>query len=104
MSLRGCCASPRLQAFYGLSESHVFNYVNFLRQSSETVTLDPLLAALDPGDAERYHRDADRDRSYEADILCTTDDDFFQHPANEYLARLGVAVVNDISLIRRLRA
>ena len=29
---------PRLQAFYDLSETLVFEYVGFLRRSSETVT------------------------------------------------------------------
>jgi putative PIN family toxin of toxin-antitoxin system len=36
---------PRLRAFYDLPESLVFDYVNFLRQSAEIVTLDPLVAA-----------------------------------------------------------
>jgi putative PIN family toxin of toxin-antitoxin system len=31
----------RLQTFYDLSENLVFEYVNFLRRSSEIVTLDP---------------------------------------------------------------
>lgn len=35
---------PRLNAFYDLSENMIFDYVNFLRHSSEIVTLDPLVA------------------------------------------------------------
>ena len=36
---------PRLQEFYGLTEALVFDYVKFLRRSSEIVTLDPLVSA-----------------------------------------------------------
>jgi predicted nucleic acid-binding protein len=36
---------PRLQAFYDLPEYLVFDYVNFLRRSSEIVTLNPLVTA-----------------------------------------------------------
>ena len=35
---------PRLQDFFDMSETQVFNYVGFLRQSSEIITLDPLVA------------------------------------------------------------
>lgn len=40
----------------------------------------------------------------EADVLCTKDDDFFQKPASEYLMKLGIAVLDDVSLMHRLRA
>jgi putative PIN family toxin of toxin-antitoxin system len=36
---------PRLREFYGLTEDLVFDYVTFLRQSSEIVTLDPAMSA-----------------------------------------------------------
>jgi hypothetical protein len=39
----------------------------------------------------------------EADILCTNNDDFFEEPATEYLKRLGIAVLDDFGLMRRLR-
>jgi len=39
----------------------------------------------------------------EADILCTRDEDFFEKPAGVYLKGLGIAVVDDIFLIQRLR-
>jgi predicted nuclease of predicted toxin-antitoxin system len=40
----------------------------------------------------------------EADILCTKDDDFFESPAAEYLDKMGISVIDDISLIQRLRS
>jgi predicted nuclease of predicted toxin-antitoxin system len=40
----------------------------------------------------------------EADILCTKDSDFFEDLAREYLSKLGIAVLDDISLIHRLRS
>lgn len=39
----------------------------------------------------------------EADILCTTDEDFFAKPANDYLSKMGIVVLDDISLMHRLR-
>jgi hypothetical protein len=39
----------------------------------------------------------------EADILCTKDRDFFESPAQEFLRKAGIAVLDDISLMRRLR-
>jgi predicted nuclease of predicted toxin-antitoxin system len=40
----------------------------------------------------------------EADILGTKDDDFFEKPASEYLSKMGISVLDDISLMRRLRS
>ena len=40
----------------------------------------------------------------EADILCTKDDDFFEKPAGEYLNKMGITVMDDIALMKRLRS
>ena len=92
---------PRLREFYDLTEELVFEYVNFLRQSSEIVILDPLVLApiRDVNDIIVMQTAI----IGEADILCTKDDDFFEHPASEYLRKLGIAVVDDITLMHRLR-
>src|SRR6266536_2711095 len=45
MNWPGVLRYPRLQAFYNLPENLVFDYVDFLRRSSEIVTLDPLVTA-----------------------------------------------------------
>ena len=93
---------PRLQTFYGLPEDVVFNYVNFLRQSAEIVPLNPLVTApiRDVNDIIVMQTAM----IGEADILCTTDDDFFEKPASEYLSTMGIAVLDDIALMHRLRS
>ena len=40
----------------------------------------------------------------EADILCSKDRDFFEPPAEEFLRKAGIAVLDDISLMHRLRS
>ena len=93
---------PRLQAFYDLTENLVFDYVNFLHQASELVELNPLVASpiRDVNDTIVMQTAI----IGEADILCTKDSDFFEDPAREYLSKLGIAVLDDISLIHRLRS
>ena len=93
---------PRLQEFYGLTEDLVFNYVRFLRRSSEIVTLDPLVSApiRDVNDIIVMQTAI----IGEAEILCTTDEDFFENHASEYLRKMGIDVVDDITLMHRLRS
>ena len=93
---------PRLQAFYGLPENLVFDYIDFLRRSSELVILNPLIIApiRDVNDIIVMQTAI----IGEADILCTKDDDFFEKPASDYLSRMGVAVLDDIGLMHRLRS
>ncbi len=92
---------PRLREFYGLTEDLVFNYVRFLRWSSEIVTLDPLVSApiRDVNDIIVMQTAI----IGEAEILCTTDEDFFENHASEYLRKMGIDVVDDITLMHRLR-
>jgi hypothetical protein len=40
----------------------------------------------------------------EADVLCTRDRDFFEPPAEAFLGKAGIAVMDDIALIKRLRS
>jgi len=93
---------PRLRALYDLSENLVFDYINSLRESSEVVTLNALLTTpiRDVNDIIVMQTAI----IGEADILCTKDEDFFDKPASEYLAKMGIAVLDDISLMRRLPA
>jgi putative PIN family toxin of toxin-antitoxin system len=92
---------PRMQEFFDLPEELVYEYVGFLRQASEMVTLSPLVIApiRDVNDVIVMQTAI----IGEADVLCTNDEDFFAPPADEYLARLGVGVLDDIDLIRLLR-
>jgi hypothetical protein len=69
--------------------------------ASEIVTLDPLVAApiRDVNDIAVMQTAI----IGEADVLCTKDEDFFEQPAGEYLRNMGISVVDDISLMHRLR-
>jgi hypothetical protein len=40
----------------------------------------------------------------EADILCSKDRHFFEPPAEEFPRKAGIAVLDDISPMRRLRS
>ena len=40
----------------------------------------------------------------EADILCTKDRDFSEPPAEGFLRKAGIAVLDDISLMRQVRS
>ena len=88
--------------FYTLSESLVFDYVNLLRSSAEIIALNPLISApiRDLNDVIVMQTAI----IGEADILCTKDEDFFQDPARAYLSKLDIEVLDDISLMLRLRS
>jgi putative PIN family toxin of toxin-antitoxin system len=91
---------PRLQAVYHLSEDLVYGYIAFLRLNSKNVELDPLIPApiRDVNDIIVMQTAI----IGEADILCSSDDDFFERPAREYLEEIGITVVDDVAVIRRL--
>lgn len=92
---------PRLQEYYDLSEKLVYDYIAFLHRASEIVVLSPFVTApiRDINDVVVMQTAI----IGEADILCTKDDDFFEKPASDHLNKMGIAVVDDIALIRRLR-
>jgi putative PIN family toxin of toxin-antitoxin system len=93
---------PRLQSYYGLTESLVFEYISFLRRAAEVVPLNPLLLApiRDVNDLIVLQTAI----IGEAEILCTNDDDFFDIGTVSYLNQLGTEVVTDVTLIHRLRS
>jgi putative PIN family toxin of toxin-antitoxin system len=93
---------PRLLKFYDLSENLIYDYVSLLRLSSEIVPLNPLITApiRDVNDVIVMQTAI----IGEADILCTKDDDFFHSPAAEYLQKMGITVIDDIALMKRLRS
>lgn len=91
-----------MQEFFGLTEDLVYEYVAFLRRSAEIVTLNPLLTApiRDVNDTIVVQTAI----IGEADILCTNDEDFFEKPIAQYLSDHGISVLDDIALMKRLRA
>jgi putative PIN family toxin of toxin-antitoxin system len=92
---------PRLMALHGLSEKRIYDYIGFLREVAELVVLNPLLVApiRDVNDAVVMQTAI----IGEADVLCTRDRDFFEAPAEAFLREAGIAVMDDMSLISRLR-
>jgi predicted nucleic acid-binding protein len=92
---------PRMLAHRGLSEQRIYKYAGFLREAAEIVILDPLLVMpiRDANDTVVMQTAV----IGEADVLCTKDSDFFEPPAASFLRKAGIEVLNDISLIRRLR-
>ena len=92
---------PRMLALHGLSEGRIFDYVGFLREAAEKVRPNPLLVTpiRDVNDTVVMQTAI----IGEADVICTRDQDFFEPPAELFLRRAGVEVLNDIALIERLR-
>ena len=92
---------PRMLAFHGLSESRIYDYVGFLRETTEIVRPNPLLTTpiRDVNDT------VVRQTAIigEANVLCTRDQDFFDPPAEPFLRKAGIAVLDDITLMQRLR-
>lgn len=93
---------PRLQTLYGLSEGRVFDYITFLREAAEMVTLSPLLnlPSRDVNDIVVLQTAV----LGEANILCTRDEDFFSAPAAGFLDKSGITVVDELALLHRLRS
>jgi putative PIN family toxin of toxin-antitoxin system len=91
---------PRLMAVHGEDEEIIYDFTGWLRNAAEMVALDPLTHA------------PIRDRNDifvlqtalcgEADVLCSGDQDFFEPPANLFLASCGIEILTDAQLIRRL--
>ena len=93
---------PRLQAFYGLSEKRIYDFVSYLREVAEIVPLSPLLSMpiRDVNDIVVMQTAV----IGEANILCTRDEDFYDPVATGFLSKIGITVMDDISLMHRLRS
>ena len=92
---------PRMLALHGLSESRVFDYIGFLREASEIVRTNPLLITpiRDVNDTVVMQTAI----IGEANILCRRDQEFFGPPAEPFLHKAGITVMDDIAPMQRLR-
>ena len=92
---------PRMMALHGLPENRIYDFVDFLREAAEIVPLNPLFTApiRDVNDIVVLQTAI----VGEAEVICTRDRDFFEPPASPFLKKLGIAVMDDIALIKRLR-
>jgi putative PIN family toxin of toxin-antitoxin system len=89
---------PHMLELHGLSDERIYDYVVFLREAAEIVAPNPLLITpiRDVNDAVLIRTAL----MGEADVLCTRD--FFEPPAEAFLRKAGITVMDDIALIRRL--
>ena len=91
---------PRLMAVHGQTEEAIYDFTCWQRNAADIVALN------------RLESTPIRDRndifvlqtalSGEADVICTSDRDFFEPPASIFLASVGIAVFKDEQLIRIL--
>ena len=93
---------PRVMAIHRLPETKIYDFVEFLREAAEIVPLNPLFTApiRDINDLIVLQTAV----IGEADVICTTDRDFFQPATSMFLHQLGIAVMDDIALIKQLRS
>lgn len=93
---------PRMMARHAQAEDRVYEYVMFLRAQAMMVQPDVMLLApiRDPNDIIVIQTALIGG----ADTICTTDEDFFNPPASEFLALMGIRVLNHVELIKLLRS
>jgi putative PIN family toxin of toxin-antitoxin system len=91
---------PRFRTLYGLTESDLLDYTQFMQSVSDVVVLDPQYRAplRDPSDLIVLQT-AERG---EADILCTKDRDFYDQKVLSYCGARGIEVCDESALLRRL--
>jgi putative PIN family toxin of toxin-antitoxin system len=93
---------PRVQALFNLSEEQIYEYVQFLKGVCEIVPTNlswnfpirdasdmPILRTATVGDA---------------DFICTLDTDFYTADVAAFCAVTRITVLDDITLISRLRS
>lgn len=83
-----------------LTEERTYDFVRYLHDVAEIVSLTPLLAMpiRDVNDIVVLQTAV----IGEANILCTRDEDFYDPVATEFLGKVGITVMDDISLMHRL--
>jgi len=91
-----------MRALHGLPEDRIYDYIGYLRQISELVRVDPLLIVpiRDVNDiivVQTAMLGA-------ANVICTTDDDFYDPSLTRFLHQQDIAVMDDIALMQRLRS
>jgi putative PIN family toxin of toxin-antitoxin system len=93
---------PIMQTLFGLSEEQIYQYIQFLKGACLVVPASqsrnfpirdasdsPILRAAIAGDA---------------DIICTRDKDFYTTEITVLCGKMGITVLDDISLMHRLRS
>ena len=93
-----------MQALFGLSEEQIYEYVQFLKSVC-------VIVPCNPGTGRNFPiRDAadapvlEAALTGEAEIICTLDSDFYTADIGEFCAVARIAVLDDVTLIDRLRS
>jgi len=95
---------PRVQALFGLSEEQIYECVLFLKSVSVIV---PTRAVTNRNFPIRDAWDAPILQAAvtgEAEFICTLDTDFYAAEIIAYCAVVGITILDDVSLIARLRS
>ena len=102
VELAGVLRYPRLQALYSLTDEQIYNYVQFLREISLQVAVDPQLHVpiRDPKDVIVLQTAV----IGEADVICTLDADFYAPDTQAYCSTLGIQICTDAELLDKLGA
>jgi len=92
---------PRVQSLFGLSEEQIYQYVLFLKDVCEVVPTDlirnfPIRDASDTAIVRTAI-------AGEADFICTRDAGFYAAEITAFCMMMGIIVLDDISLMHRLR-
>jgi len=89
---------PKFQLLYGLSESELFEYGQFLQSVADVVVLDSRYSApLRDANDLAVLQTADR-----GDALCTSDRDFYDPAVISFCGARGIGVCDEVSLLARL--
>jgi putative PIN family toxin of toxin-antitoxin system len=93
---------PRLQAQYGLSATDIQEHVDLLQRVStivEPIVSEPVIRTDPEDDPVLYTAVEGR-----ADVLCTRDHDFYAPEVIAFCRQRGIEIMNEIDLLRNLRA
>jgi putative PIN family toxin of toxin-antitoxin system len=92
---------PRMLGRHGMSEASIYDYVMAIGSVATIVRPDPILNApiRDANDIMVLATAA----AGSAEVICTSDEDFFTSRVSEFLKSMNIQVCTDVELIRRLR-
>jgi len=93
---------PHLQDRYGLTETDIYDYIQFLRRAAELIVPDMSLAVpiRDVADTAVVQTAI----AGEADLICTIDTDFYDATLTRFLSQAGIQVLDDVAVMQMLRA
>jgi uncharacterized protein len=92
---------PRMQKLYALTNPELESYLQFLEDAAELVVpvvRDPVVLA-DPTDDPIVYTAVDG----RADVLCAMDRDFYAPGVIAFCRQRGIEIMNDVTLLQRLR-